>query len=657
MLRVADRMSDAARQHTVAAREAADVPPPTRLLHNRHFLLLCAACGIGAFGDHLCGFALLNTHDALQSPNLTQLMARMTFVFFLPFAVLGPIAGLLADRLPRRAIMVVADVLRAALLLAFTRLIAAAPDWNGWGPLLPLGVAGLFAATFSPALNAFVPALVTPRRLIPANAALRGLGALAAMLAVVVGRRLTERYLPTIAFQLDAPVFLVGAALLLLLRPARGPAPRASHISPMEGLADGFRYIATHRHVRALVLVAALVWAAGAFVHAATAVAVRDAFGWSRYDDVGSALALWGFGIVLGAAALSLVGHALRGSALITWSLIGGGLAIGVLAGLTSGLLDPGLGAIVGSIATVASGMAAIGVIAGYSALLQRITPDRLRGRVFGITDMASTLALLAAAAMLSIPRWTPVDRWAGPILFAAAAATLAGGLAALLVRARRSRWPFPLSFWRAVNDFYCRWWFRLTRDGPARLPLDRGALVVANHTASIDPLLLVAASPIRYMGFLIAREYYNLPLFRYFIHMIGCIPVSRDGRDAAGLRATLRSLRAGHVLCVFPEGTIPAPGHTIEPKEGAAAIALMAKVPVIPAHVSGTRYSPSLVAPFFRRHHARVRYGKPIDLSPYYDRTRNRATLQEVTSLLMQQIRDLGPPAASSKEKTEATP
>jgi 1-acyl-sn-glycerol-3-phosphate acyltransferase len=143
----------------------------------------------------------------------------------------------------------------------------------------------------------------------------------------------------------------------------------------------------------------------------------------------------------------------------------------------------------------------------------------------------------------------------------------------------------------------------------------------------------------------LILKELYERPLFRPFCSLIGCIPVRRDGRDLAATRAALRALGEGRVVPVFPEGRIsPTSGRELGPgRPGVAFLALHAKVPVIPAYISGTPET-NQVGPSFRtRSHARVRFGPPIDLSEFYEEgVPIRDRLQGVTDRLMESIREL---------------
>ena len=157
--------------------------PPNGLLRNRNFALLWSAYGISALGDHLSEMAFLKTQNALGGDvDVTPLTARIMFVFFVPF-LLAPATGALADRLSRRGLMVTADLVRGAAMMAMAAMIAWTSPWGAWGWLTPLLMVGFFAAVFSPARSALLPALIRPDQLVRANAMLSGLGIIATMAA------------------------------------------------------------------------------------------------------------------------------------------------------------------------------------------------------------------------------------------------------------------------------------------------------------------------------------------------------------------------------------------------------------------------------------------------------------------------------------------
>ena len=203
------------------------------------------------------------------------------------------------------------------------------------------------------------------------------------------------------------------------------------------------------------------------------------------------------------------------------------------------------------------------------------------------------------------------------------------------------------------LNVFYCAFWhrFRLPERDP--LPAHGAAILISNHTSGVDHMLLQASTR-RALGFVIAKELYDVPLHRPFCRLIGCIPVKRDGRDLAATRAALRALASGRVLPIFPEGHIlPTSGRELGAgKPGVAYLAVTARVPVIPAYIRGTPATNNLVRSLRTPSHAQVFFGPPVDLSDFLSGGKfERDRLDEVTARLMDAIRALQNQARSAED------
>ncbi len=191
-----------------------------------------------------------------------------------------------------------------------------------------------------------------------------------------------------------------------------------------------------------------------------------------------------------------------------------------------------------------------------------------------------------------------------------------------------------PLRLLYRAFQVYCRFWHQLRTEGPAPLPESGPAILIANHTCGIDHLLLQVSSR-RLLGFMIAREYYESRWLRGICSYIGCIPVNRNGRDHAAIRAALKALEEGRVLPIFPEGRIvPASGRRLETmKPGSAYIAIRARVPVVPAYIFGTPPTDEILDSLLMPSKSRVIFGAPIDLSDLSTRQAgNKAVQAEVS-------------------------
>lgn len=629
--------------------------PETRrfeLVGNRNFMLLWLAYGVSAIGDHISELAILKTQNAVNPDvDVTPLDARMTFLFFLPFFLIGPVAGCLADRLPRRGLMITADIVRAVVLISFAILLEWTSPWGSWGPFLPLVLVGLFAALFSPARAALLPTLVRRDQLVRANGMIGGLGIIATMVALLIGGYLADHYHPEIAFRVDSATFLLSAVLLWMLR---APAPRSESNQRhgagevMRDIKEGFRYTFCHRRVIELLIIAALVWACGALIKCVIPAIVRDTYG-GTYQDIGGFRVFWGIGFILGSVVVSILGSALRSEIAITWGLFG--ISVGVVVFASSVFLPfaPSTLYVVGAIGLVVVGVFGVSIMVSLDALLQRIVPDRFRGRVFGVRDLFCTGALLAATAGLGLPQNARVDYWVGHILIGVSILTLIAAIVTLTIRIRRTQLPAVAAFLENFNEFFAKTWWRYRSTGHRNVPRGVPVIITANHTCSADPLFLCAAMPHRPVSFMVAAEYTKWPFFGNVMRLVDCIPVRRGQHDTGATKKAIRLLRSGKTMGIFIEGQIVPEGEEVVPKDGVAMLALRTGAKVIPAYISGVVRHRGIFRGLFSRHRARVSFGSAVDLSEFSEGKPNRAAIRAATWKIFAAIQALAPDAAET--------
>lgn len=616
---------------------------PVGLIRNTNFLLLWCAYGVSAIGDHLSEMAILKTQHALSTDvDITPLSARMTFMFFLPFLVLAPFTGLLADRLPRRGLMVFADGVRCVLVFFLAWMIAHTELWGAWGPFLPLAAVGAFAAVFSPARSSLLPTIIPPSQLVRANGLISGLGIIATMVAAKLSGHLADNYHPQVSFRADAATFVLSAVFLMMMKPPAQPAPRSTH-RPLGDLAAGFRYARRHRHVVELLIVASLVWFCGPLVNSVIPAIVRDVYG-GTYTTISNYRAFLGLGFMLGAITVSILGHALKEQVAITWGFFG--VAVGIAALGSSVYLPFSTGALaaIGAVGVIVAGWCAVAVIASFNSLLQKTVADHYRGRIFGVKDFCTTASLLIATGLLGIPGWQHVDRWVGWILMLVAIIMAVAGYVTLHIRLQRGPHDARVNFAENLNAFLCVFWYRLQRIGRATVPRTGPVILTANHVSSTDPMLICASMQYRLVSFLVAREYSDLPIVRYFIRMLECIPVRRGTRETSATKEALRRLRDGNAVGIFIEGGFVRPGDPPRPKDGVAMLALRTGAPVVPAYISGMDYYDSIARGLLSRHQSRVRFGPPVDLSEFEGAEHDRETVHAATEKIFDAIMALAP-------------
>lgn len=158
--------------------------------------------------------------------------------------------------------------------------------------------------------------------------------------------------------------------------------------------------------------------------------------------------------------------------------------------------------------------------------------------------------------------------------------------------------------------------------EGEHHLP-EGGYVLAVNHISQLDPVLMgVALADDREVHALAKASLFSVPVIGKVLTRMGHIPVSRGTRDASqSLAVAVRSLEAGKVVGIYPEGTIPQDYEVGVFKTGAARLALEAGVPVIPVGQYGAQHllpikfswSKLLKAFFGRRVHHHIHIGEPL--------------------------------------------
>jgi putative phosphoserine phosphatase/1-acylglycerol-3-phosphate O-acyltransferase len=179
--------------------------------------------------------------------------------------------------------------------------------------------------------------------------------------------------------------------------------------------------------------------------------------------------------------------------------------------------------------------------------------------------------------AALALGRRWPIEHWDRPPGVPSIVGLEPYDLLRLIVR--RSLFPYA----------------RFEIDGVDTIPRAGGVIVVANHRSYFDmvALALAAAEMHRPVRFLAKREMFDIAPVGWLLKAIGGIPVDRGSGSGAPMRAAEASLRAGEVVVILPEGTIPrgegASDLVLHGHTGAARLAAATGAPVIPIALSGT--------------------------------------------------------------------
>jgi 1-acyl-sn-glycerol-3-phosphate acyltransferase len=176
----------------------------------------------------------------------------------------------------------------------------------------------------------------------------------------------------------------------------------------------------------------------------------------------------------------------------------------------------------------------------------------------------------------------------------------------------RPPRPSLPYSLIAGLSWPIARVLFRYRAYGTENLPPDTGYVLAAGHVSNLDPWPLgLSLWPRRYLRFMAKSELFWFPLGPV-LKACGAFKVRRGQADLQAIETAVALAKEGNVIAMFPEGTRRRKGlrkrREAQAHTGAARIALLAGVPLIPAGIRGTNGLRSL-QPW------RVRYGPAIDV------------------------------------------
>ena len=337
--------------------------------HARWFFAAHLQGGLGAAAGYIA--LMLLAYERIGSAYAATAVMLADLV---PSMILGPLLGGLVDRTSRLGCAIAGNLVRAT---AFAGLML----FDGIGPMLALALAaGLGNALFRPATSALLPSLVADEHLPAANALYSMVRDAGQLLGPACAAGLLLLAGPELVIGLSAITFALSAALLTRLR---------GHVRPVEtGLEDdepargstlaGIRSVLRDRTVRTLMASSGAVILVAGTMNVAELVLAEQDLG---YGHAGYALLLSAYGC--GMVAGSLLGARNDGLTGIRRRYLAG-LAC-VVAGLAGSALAPAIGFAMLSFAVTGVGNTLF--VVSDRVLLQRLVPDHLHGRAFGVLE------------------------------------------------------------------------------------------------------------------------------------------------------------------------------------------------------------------------------------------------------------------------------
>lgn len=364
------------------------------VLRQRNFALLWFGQLVSVIGDWMLWVALpFYIYDLTGSALATGLMFM---IVTLPRILLGSLAGVFVDRWDRKWTMIIADLLRAVVLLLL--LAVRSTEWL-WLIYLVAFVETSISQFFVPAVNAITPQLVGKEHLIAANSLESLNDNLSRLVGPSLGGALLGLFgLPAVVV-LDTASYLVSGAMIFLI--SLPPAPAQEQVRPANTDAtatwsalwrdwlEGLRLIKGERLVTGLFTVAGIALLGDSMITVLIVPFVEKILGVGALE-FGWLLTARGVGGIAGGLVIGQVGNRLSSHRLVAASLLAAGLIFLTMINFPSFPLA--------LVLITLLGIPSIGAFVTVQTMLQASVADEYRGRVFGA--YGTTIALLMLAGM-----------------------------------------------------------------------------------------------------------------------------------------------------------------------------------------------------------------------------------------------------------------
>lgn len=541
---------------------------------------------VGQFLSHL-GDAIVQMSLIAWAITLTEksgsagAMAIILFTFMLPQFLFGSVAGVCADKFPRKIILFSSNLIRAALTfaIAYLTLNSAAASLNTI--YLFSFLAGIGATFFYPAKMAVLTNVVDSEQLKFANALNVG----SVTFTALVGAALSGFYIPKIGlhnvFLANALIYSISAVSLFLISFIKAQKFSDIKLSVLDDIKSARKYLKTHKRALYLVLLSiGLSLITALFTNALNTLAVD--YYRLGIEGVAKLKTMLGVGVILGMIVTIFFSRFMKLTHLFTLGFITLFVAL-FTAPLCKTMNEAWFW-------LIAIGIADTVILVMINTILQKVVPDRVRGKVFGLQQTVTTLSFLAGTFSIAIL----ADK-VNPLIIFKLVSFISFAIAMLVMLFDKSFRYFLLK--ATVGQIFLHG-FKYKVEGLEHLPKEGKVILAGNHTGHLDPLIIQMATN-RQLWFITGTPAFRMPVIKHFLKYFNVIPIiPKKGMEA--LEIGVQKLKANEAVVIFPEGKFTVDGNINKFNRGVSVMAREAHAEIIPFAIHGgfetwglTRYVP----------------------------------------------------------------
>ena len=565
-----------------------------QLLRERRFAPFFWTQFLGAGNDNVYKNALV-IFVAFQAMTLTALSANALVniaaaVFIAPFVLFSATAGQVADKFEK------SRLIRFIKLFEIGIMIVGAIGFYRKDLVLlfsALALMGVHSTVFGPVKYAILPQQLRNDELIGGN----GLVEMGTFVAILIGEIVGG---VVIAIKPNGPVIAgvtciaIAVAGYLVSRgipttPAVAPELKINW-NPFTETSRNLRFAYGHRVVWLSMLGISWFWFYGATYLTQFATFTKAVLGGDEHVAT-LLLAVFSIGIGIGSLLCErLSGHKVE-VGLVPFGSIGLSVFAVDLYFASRGLQPEGLAGIehfisIGAHWRIVADLVLLGMFGGFYivplyALIQERSEPAYRSRIIAANNILNALFMVASAGIalgllkagLTIPQ-----------LFLATG--LMNAIVAIYIYSLVPEFLMRFLAWLLIHSMY-----RVDKRGLEQIPDQGACVIVCNHVSYVDAIVIAACVP-RPVRFVMDHRIFMLPVLHFIFRTMRAIPIAPAKEDPAlkeqAFTEAANALKAGEIVCIFPEGKITDTGELNRFRPGLQRILEQAPVPVVPMALRG---------------------------------------------------------------------
>lgn len=360
-------------------------------LRNRDFRALWVGLLVSQIGDNFLIVTIIFVVSALTDSPLA--LGILALVATLPQLFLGLIGGVFVDRLDRKLVMIVSDILRGLVVLALLLVQRADQLYILYIVSFVMVTVGLFS---NPARNAVIPNIVSGEILLTANALIQANQIIAVILGASIAGLVVGRFGPASAFIFNSFSFAVSAIAVATMNipPVNSTPDKTGTRVIWNQLIEGLLFIKHSSRLLHVMITTAVATLGFGAIMILGIIYLKQVLGIGP-EGFGFLYAFQGLGVVIGGAIIGRFASNSRSNRVVGGCMAVLGLAIIAFA------VAPSYPLVLVAVAII--GLSIVAARAALATLTQRLVPDEKRGRVSSAVSMvigASTSASMALSGV-----------------------------------------------------------------------------------------------------------------------------------------------------------------------------------------------------------------------------------------------------------------